>query len=201
MVEPSGVKRNLAVILVADAEGLTRLMREAEEPTLETLTEYRDIIDGLIGRHDERVFGMGGDSVLAEFSSAVEVRRCAIAIQEELAARNAELPDERKLRFRVGINLGDVMAKGDGLFGDGVNVAARLEGLAEPGGICVSASVFDQVKHKLSLSFEDIGPQQVKNVAETIAAAIAAVRHLGAALVSAIASAPSATESGVSMAR
>ena len=93
------------------------------------------------------------------------------------------------------------MAKGDDLFGEGVNVAARLEGLAEPGGFCVSGSVFEQVKHKLSLSFEDIGPQQVKNVAETIAAAIAAVRHLGAALVFAIASAPSATESGVSMAR
>ena len=168
MVEPMGVKRKLAVILAADAEGYTRLMREAEEPTLETLTEYRDIIDGLIARHDGRIFGTAGDSVVAEFGSAVEAVRCALSIQEELAVRNAELSDDRKLRFRIGINLGDVMVKGDDLFGDAVNVAARLEGLAEPGGICVSASVFDQVKHKLSLSFEDIGPQAVKNVAEPV---------------------------------
>ncbi len=130
MVEPTGVKRKLAVILAADAEGYTRLMREAEEPTLETLTEYRKIIDGLIARHDGRIFGTAGDSVMAEFGSAVEAVRCAISIQEELAVRNAELSDDRKLRFRIGINVGDVMAKGDDLFGDGVNVAARLEGLA-----------------------------------------------------------------------
>ena len=170
MVEPTDVTRKLAVILVADAVGYTRLMREAEERTLQTLTEYRTIIDGLIGRHDGRVFGTAGDSVLAEFGSAVEAVRCALSIQEELAVRNAELSDDRKLRFRVGINVGDVMVKGDDLFGDAVNVAARLEGLAEPGGICVSASVFEQVKHKLSLSFEDIGPQAVKNVAEPVPA-------------------------------
>jgi TolB-like protein/class 3 adenylate cyclase/rhodanese-related sulfurtransferase len=170
MVEPTGVKRKLAVILAADAEGYTRLMREAEEPTLQTLTEYREIIDGLIARHDGRIFGTAGDSVVAEFGSAVEAVRCALSIQEELAVRNAELSDDRKLRFRIGINVGDVMAKGDDLFGDGVNVAARLEGLAEPGGICVSASVFEQVKHKLSLSFEDIGSQAVKNVAEPVLA-------------------------------
>ena len=169
-MEPTGVKRKLAVILAADAEGYTRLMLEAEEPTLETLTEYREIIDGLIARHDGRIFGTAGDSVVAEFGSAVEAVRCANSIQEELAARNAQLPDERKLRIRIGINLGDVMVKGDDLFGDGVNVAARLEGLAEPGGICVSASVFEQVKHKMSLSFDDIGPQQVKNVAEPVPA-------------------------------
>ncbi len=170
MVEPTDITRKLAVILVADAVGYTRLMREAEEPTLQTLTEYRTIIDGLIVRHDGRVFGTGGDSVLAEFGSAVEAVRCALSIQEELAVRNAELSDDRKLRFRIGINVGDVMAKGDDLFGDAVNVAVRLEGLAEPGGICVSASVFEQVKHKLSLSFEDIGPQAVKNVAEPVPA-------------------------------
>ena len=169
-MEPTSVKRKLAVILAADAEGYTRLMRAAEEPTLETLTEYRAIIDGLIARHEGRIFGTAGDNVVAEFGSAVEAIRCAVSIQEELAARNAELPDERKLRFRIGIHLGDVMAKGDDLFGDGVNVAARLEGLAEPGGICVSGSVFDQIKHKLSFSFEDIGPQQVKNVAEPVPA-------------------------------
>ena len=170
MVEPTGVKRKLTVILAADAEGYTRLMREAEEPTLETLTEYRTIIDGLIARHDGRIFSTAGDSVVAEFASPVEAVRCAVEIQEELRVRNAELPDDRKLRFRIGINVGDVMAKGDDLFGDGVNVAARLEGLAEPGGICLSGSVFEQVKHKLSLGFDDIGPQQVKNIAEPVPA-------------------------------
>ncbi len=169
-MEPTGVKRKLAVILAADAEGYTRLMREAEEPTLETLTEYRAIIDSLIARHEGRIFGTAGDSVMAEFDSVVEAIRCAVAIQEELAARNVELADERKLRFRIGIHVGDVMARGDDLFGDAVNVAARLEGLAEPGGICVSGGVFDQVKHKLSVGFEDIGPQQVKNVAEPVPA-------------------------------
>ena len=168
MAEPTGVKRKLAVILAADAEGYTWLMHEAEEPTLQTLTEYREIIDGLIARHDGRIFSTAGDSVVAEFDSAVEAMRSAIAIQEKLAARNAELPEERKVRFRIGINLGDVMAKGDDLFGDAVNVAARLEGLAEPGGICVSGDVYNQVKNKVSLSFEDIGPQQVKNVAEPV---------------------------------
>jgi TolB-like protein/class 3 adenylate cyclase/lipoprotein NlpI len=170
VVEPKGVKRKLAVILAADAVGYTRLMREAEEPTLETLTEYRVIIDGLIARHEGRIFGTAGDSVMSEFDSAVEAIRCAVAIQEELAARNTELADERKLRFRIGIHVGDVMARDDDLFGDGVNVAARLEGLAEPGGVCVSGSVFEQIKHKLSLGFEDIGPQAVKNVAEPVPA-------------------------------
>ena len=126
MVHPTIVKRKIAVILAADAEGYTRLMREAEEPTLETLTEYREIMDDLIDRHGGRVFGASGDSVVAEFGSAVEAVRCAITIQEELVVRNAELPDERRLRFRIGIHLGDVMAKDDDLFGDGVNVAARV---------------------------------------------------------------------------
>ncbi|MEE8141039.1 MAG: adenylate/guanylate cyclase domain-containing protein, partial [Alphaproteobacteria bacterium] len=168
MVEPADVKRKLAVILAADAEGYTRLMREAEEPTLRTLTEYRTIIHGLIARHDGRIFSTAGDSVLAEFGSAVEAVRCAVQIQEELAARNAEQPDDRRMRFRIGINVGDVMVRDDDLFGDGVNVAARLEGLAEAGGVCVSGSVFEQVNHKLSLGFEDMGAQEVKNIAEPV---------------------------------
>jgi len=145
-------------------------MRADEEATLKTLSEYREIMNGLIARHEGRVVDMVGDSVLAEFGSAVESVRCAIAIQEEIATRNAELPDERKLQFRIGINVGDVIVKGDALFGDGVNVAARLEGLAEPGGICISGSVFEQIKHKLSLGFEDMGRQEVKNIAEPISA-------------------------------
>jgi TolB-like protein/class 3 adenylate cyclase/Tfp pilus assembly protein PilF len=164
------VQRKLTTILAADVEGYSRLMRSDEEATLKTLGEYRDIIDALIARHEGRVFSTGGDSVLAEFGSAVEAVRCAISCQEEIASRNAELTDNRKLMFRIGINVGDVMVRDDDLFGDGVNVAARLEGLAQPGGICVSSSLFEQVKHKLSLGFEDLGPQEVKNIIEPISA-------------------------------
>ena len=165
---PERVQRKLTTILAADVEGYTRLMRADEEATLKTLGEYREIIDALIARHDGRVFSTGGDSVLAEFGSAVEAVRCAISCQEEVASRNAELADDRKLVFRIGINVGDVMVRDDDLFGDGVNVAARLEGLAQPGGICVSGSTFEQVKHKLSLGFEDLGPQEVKNITEPV---------------------------------
>ena len=164
------VQRKLTTILAADVEGYTRLMRADEEATLQTLGEYRETIDALIARHDGRIFSTGGDSVLAEFGSAVEAVRCAISCQEEIASRNAELADERKLMFRIGINVGDVMVRDGDLFGDGVNVAARLEGLASSGGVCVSSSVFEQVKHKLSLGFEDLGPQKVKNIAEPVSA-------------------------------
>ncbi len=134
------ITRKLTTILAADIEGYTRLMRADEEATLKTLGEYRDVIDGLIARHEGRVFSTGGDSVLAEFGSVVETVRCAISCQEEISSRNAELTDDRKLLFRIGINIGDVMVRDGDLFGDGVNVAARLEGLAEPGGVCISAS-------------------------------------------------------------
>jgi adenylate cyclase len=167
-VEPQHTQRKLTTILAADVEGYTRLMRADEEATLITLGEYRDVIDGLMARHEGRVFSTGGDSVLAEFGSAVEAVRCAISCQEEISSRNTELTDDRKLRFRIGINVGDVMVRDGDLFGDGVNVAARLEGLAESGGICISGSVFEQIKHKLSLGFEDMGPQEVKNIAEPV---------------------------------
>ena len=164
------VTRKLAAILAADVEGYTRLMRDDEEATLSTLSDYREVIDNLIVRHDGRVFSTGGDSVLAEFRSAVEAVRCAISFQEEIAIRNAEVPGDRRLRFRIGINVGDVMVKGDDLFGDGVNVAARLEGVADAGGVCISGSVFEQIKHKLSLGIEDMGPQEVKNIDEPVSA-------------------------------
>ena len=164
------VTRKLTTILAADVEGYTRLMRADEEATLKTLGEYREIFDGLIARHEGRVFSTGGDSVLAEFGSAVEAVRCAISCQEEISSRNAELADDRKLIFRMGINVGDVMIRDGDLFGDGVNVAARLEGLADPGGVCISGSVFEQIKHKLSLGFEDMGQQEVKNIAEPVSA-------------------------------
>jgi len=164
------VTRKLTTILAADVEGYTRLMRADEEATLKTLGEYREIINGLIARHEGRVFSTGGDSVLAEFGSAVEAVRCAISCQEEISSRNAELADDRKLMFRIGINVGDVMVRDGDLFGDGVNVAARLEGLAEAGGVCISGSVFEQIKHKLSLGFEDMGLQEIKNIAEPVSA-------------------------------
>lgn len=164
------VQRKLTIILAADVEGYSRLMSADEEATLKTLKTYRDIIDSLSARQNRRLVGTAGDAVLVEFGSTVEAVRCAMSIQEDLAVRNAELTEDRRMRFRIGINVGDVMVEGDDLFGDGVNVAARLEGLAEPGGICISGSAFDQVKNKLSIGFEDIGPQQVKNIAEPVPA-------------------------------
>ncbi len=169
-MEPTGVKRKLAVILAADVEGYSRLMGADEEATFKTLSAYREIIDGLIARHDGRIVGTAGDSVLAEFGSAVEAVRCAVEIQRELEKRNAELPEDRKMHFRIGVNLGDVMVEGDNLLGDGVNVAARLEGLAEPGGICLSGMVHQSIEGKLDLAFADLGEQQVKNIAKPVRA-------------------------------
>ncbi len=165
-----GAKRRLTTILAADVEGYSRLMRADEEATLATLKTYREIIDGLIARHEGRIFSTGGDSVLAEFGSAVEAVRAAISIQEELRVRNAELADERQMNFRIGINVGDVMVEGDNLFGDGVNVAARLEGLAEPGGICISGSAFEQVDSNLTTGFDDMGPQEVNKIDNRVSA-------------------------------
>ncbi len=164
------VQRKLTTILAADVEGYSRLMGADEEATLKTLKTYREIIDSLIAKQNGRLVGTAGDAVLVEFGSTVEAVRCAMSIQEDLAVRNAELHEDRRMRFRIGINVGDVMVEGDDLFGDGVNVAARLEGLAEPGGICISGSTFDQVKNKLSIGFEDIGLQEVKNIAEPVRA-------------------------------
>ena len=164
------VQRKLAAILSADVVGYSRLMGEDEEETHRTLTIYRGIIDRLIARHEGRIFTTAGDSLMADFGSAVEAVRCAVSIQEEVKVRNAELADDRKMMFRIGIHVGDVIVEGDNLFGDGVNVAARLEGIAEPSGICVSGSAFDQVKNKLSIGFENIGPQEVKNIAEPVPA-------------------------------
>lgn len=169
-MDSTETRRRLATILAADVVGYSRLMAEDEEATLRGLRAHRTVIDRLIARHDGRIFNTGGDSVLAEFGSAVEAVRCAIAVQEELRLRNAELVEARRLHFRIGINVGDVFAEGGDLLGDGVNVAARLEGLAQPGGICISGSTFEQVKNKLSVGFEDLGPQQVKNIPEPVAA-------------------------------
>ena len=166
----TSVKRKLTVILAADVEGYSRLMGVDEEATHKTLRAYRDIIDGLIARHDGRVFSTAGDSVVAEFASPVEAVRAAISIQEELRVRNTQLPEDRQMRFRIGINLGDVIVDGDDIYGDGVNIAARLEGLAEPGGVCVSDMVYQSVEAKLDLAFEDLGAQSVKNIAKPVRA-------------------------------
>jgi TolB-like protein/class 3 adenylate cyclase/thioredoxin-like negative regulator of GroEL len=169
-IAPEAIKRKLTTILAADVEGYSRLMSADEEATLQTLKNYREIIDGLIAKHDGRIFSTAGDSVIAEFGSTVEAVRCAITIQEELRIENAELAAEAQMKFRIGVNVGDVMVEDDNLYGDGVNIAARLEGEAEAGGICISGSAFDQVKDKLSISFEDIGPQEVKNITQPVPA-------------------------------
>ena len=162
------MERRLAAILAADVVGYSRLMGDDEEATLATLNAYREIIDGLVAVHRGRVFGSAGDSVIAEFASPVEAVRCALEMQQELESRNADLAEDRRMRFRIGVNLGDVMAEGDNLFGDGVNVAARLEGLANPGGVCISRPVLDQIEGKLQIAFEDTGEHKVKNMKRPI---------------------------------
>jgi len=162
------MERRLAAILAADVVGYSRLMGADEEATLATLNAYREIIDRLVVDLHGRVFGSAGDSVIAEFASPVEAVRCAVDIQQEIEARNADLPEDRRMHFRIGVNLGDVMAQGDNLFGDGVNVAARLEGLAKAGGVCVSGTVFDHVRNKVGVEFEDLGERQVKNIPEPL---------------------------------
>ncbi len=161
------MQRRLAAILAADVVGYSRLMEADEEATARTLSTYRMIIDGLVVSHNGRVFGSAGDSVVAEFPSPVEAVRCAVAIQRDLEIHNADLAEDRRMRFRIGINLGDVIDDGDNLLGDGVNIAARLETLAEPGGISLARSVFDQVKKQLDLGYEYLGEHEVKNIPES----------------------------------
>ena len=148
-MEPQNIQRKLAAILSADVKGYSRLMGEDEEGTLRTLTAYREIMGSLIQRHQGRVVDSPGDNLLAEVASVVEALQCAVEIQQELKARNSELPQNRKMEFRIGINLGDVIVKGDRIYGDGVNIAARMEGLAEGGGICTSGKVYEAIKNKL----------------------------------------------------
>jgi adenylate cyclase len=162
------VERKLTAILCADVSGYSRLMGQDEEATLRTLSVYRKIIDDLIENHRGRFVNSAGDSVLAEFTSVVETVNCAVDIQTSLKIENAKLPLERRMQFRMGVNLGDVMVEGDQIYGDGVNVAARLESLADPGGICISGTVHDQVRYKLALAYEDIGEQTVKNIAHSV---------------------------------
>jgi class 3 adenylate cyclase len=167
-MDPLSVKRRLTCILAADAVGYSSQMGQDEEGTVRVLSAHRAVIDGIIAFHGGRIMSTAGDSVLAEFSSAVEAVRCAVEIQEALKTRNDSLPEISRMQFRVGVNLGDVVVKNEDLLGDGVNVAARLEAIAEPGGICISSSVYDQITGKLDLGFQDIGAQTLKNISRPI---------------------------------
>lgn len=158
------MKRKIAAILAADIAGYSRLITEDEEETLTRLSSYRVVFDDFVKRAGGRIFNTAGDSVLAEFTSAVDAVRCAIDIQESLRTRNLAYTPNRRMDFRIGITIGDVVQRDGDLLGEGVNIAARLEGLAEPGGICVSQSVYDSVANKLSVRFQDIGEQEVKNI-------------------------------------
>lgn len=162
------MKRKIAAILAADIAGYSRLVAEDEEDTLTRLGSYREVFDDFIKRAGGRIFNTAGDSVLAEFTSAVEATRCAIDIQESLRTRNLGFQPSRQMLFRIGLSIGDVVEREGDLLGDGVNIAARLEGLAEPGGICVSRSVYEQVANKLSVPFRDIGMQEVKNIPQPV---------------------------------
>jgi adenylate cyclase len=157
-------KRKLIAILSADVKGYSRLMGEDEEGTIRILNVYMQVITGFIQQHRGRVVATGGDSVLAEFASVVDAVRCAVGIQEELKDRNKELPEGRRMEFRIGINLGDVVEEGDNILGDGVNVAARVQSLADPGGISISGTVYDQIRNKLAFGYEFLGEQTVKNI-------------------------------------
>lgn len=162
------VKRRLTTVLCADVEGYSRLM-EADEPgTLAMLRRHREAMAALVARHDGRIVNTWGDMVIAEFASVVEAVQCAVEIQQELSGHDRDLPDARRMRFRIGINLGDVMVEGTDLYGDGVNIAARLQERAEPGGILISGPVYDQVRSKLAVGFDCLGSQQVKNVATPV---------------------------------
>jgi TolB-like protein/class 3 adenylate cyclase len=162
------VKRKLAAILSADVKGYSRLMGEDEEVTLRTLNVYKEVMGSLIQQHRGRVVGTAGDSVLAEFGSVVDAVQCAVEMQQVLRAKNAVVPENRRMEFRIGINLGDVIEEGDTIYGDGVNIAARLEGLAEAGGICISGSAFEQIENKLPLRYDYLGEQEVKNIAKPV---------------------------------
>ena len=165
---PSTLTRRLATILSADVAGYSRMMGEHEEATVQTLRGHRAVFDTLLKQHHGRVFNTAGDAILAEFPSAVEAVRCATEIQSALQTRNEHLPAGQKMLFRMGINVGDVLVQDGDLLGDGVNVASRVQSVAEPGGICITGSVYDQIQNKLSLQFKPLGDQRFKNIGQPI---------------------------------
>jgi adenylate cyclase len=163
-----GFKRKLTTILSADVVGYSRLMEDKEEATIQTLNAYRNSMSTLIEQHRGRVVDMTGDNLMAEFSSVVDAVKCAVETQKEMGERNADEPENRRMLFRIGVNLGDIVEEGDRIYGDGVNIAARLEGLAEGGGICISGTAYDQLKNKLELGYEYLGEHSVKNIAAPV---------------------------------
>jgi adenylate cyclase len=179
------VERRLAAIFAADVAGYSRLMEQDEVRTLGTLTAHREVMDPLVTVYGGRIANTAGDGVLAEFPSVVDAVQCAVAVQEALAQAEQDTPVERRLQFRIGVHVGDVMIRGGDLLGDGVNVAARLESLADPGGICLSESAYAYVRKVLPLEFADLGPQKVKNIDEPIRAyALKATRPISAGMES-----------------
>src|SRR5271154_5595256 len=167
---PSRVGRRLAAIVAADVAGYSRLMGLDEVGTARTLREHRAVTDALVTKHGGRIVKTTGDGLLIEFPSVVDAVEYAVAMQAVMAERNGGVPQDRRMLYRIGINLGDILIEGDDILGDGVNVAARLEGIAEPGGICISSSAHDQVRDKLELRFIDLGEQALKNIARPIRA-------------------------------
>ncbi|MBI2178838.1 MAG: adenylate/guanylate cyclase domain-containing protein, partial [Candidatus Tectomicrobia bacterium] len=167
-METQPVERRLAAILSADVSGYSRLMGEDDEATLQTLTRYREVQFSAIERHRGRVVNAPGDALLAEFASVIDAVTCAVEIQKALAGRNDRLPESRRMEFRIGIHLGDVLVKEGALYGDGVNIAARLEGLANGRGICISRTVYEQVQKKIDCGIEYLGEYLVKNIAEPV---------------------------------
>jgi class 3 adenylate cyclase len=168
--QPVRVGRKLAAIVAADVAGYSRLMGLDEVGTARTLREHRKVTDALVTKHGGRIVKTAGDGVLLEFPSVVDAVECALAMQAVMAQRNEGIPQDRRMLFRIGINLGDILIEGDDILGDGVNVAARLEGIAEPGGICISSSAYEQVRGKLAVEFTDVGEQALKNIARPIRA-------------------------------
>ena len=169
-MEQKGFHRKLTAILSADVAGYSRLMQDDEAATVKTLEAYKTAISDLVKQHRGRVVDSPGDNLLAEFASVVDAVQCAVGTQKELQARNTELPENRKMQFRIGVNLGDVIEEESRIYGDGVNIAARLESLADPGGICVSKTAFDQIETKLPFGYEFLGEQTVKNIAKPVGA-------------------------------
>ena len=169
-MDSTDFKRKLTAILSADVAGYSRLMGDDESATVKILETYKGVMFSLIKQHRGRVVDSPGDNLLAEFGSVVDAVQCAVAIQKELQARNSDQPENRKMEFRIGINLGDVIEEGDRIYGDGVNIAARLEALADPGGICISKTAFDYIENKLPFGYRFIGDQTVKNIAKPVGA-------------------------------
>src|SRR6266446_5927066 len=170
ILEPASRKRKLAAILHADVVGFSRLMGEDEAGTHRALGELRGAVDPLIAAHGGRIVSTAGDSLLADFSSVVDALNCAVEMQRAARAVNEPVPQQRRLELRIGVNLGDVIVDDGNIFGDGVNIAARLEALARPGTICISHTVYDQVRNKLDLDYRPLGSHRVKNIAEPVRA-------------------------------